>query len=90
MRIFLSHAKPDKPFVRQLAAHLQILNHQEFLMESGIEVDFAIGYGVIVGCPECGAGLGRIKRWIQQDLSRDDTYAGAECESCGWQGGGEI
>ena len=63
---------------------------QTFLEESGIEVEYIPGYGPIVGCPRCGAGLDQIGGWSQVDYERDDTYAGARCKRCGWNDGGEI
>jgi len=63
---------------------------QSFLEESGIEVGFFPGYGAIVGCPRCGAGLDQIAGWSAIDARRDDMYAGARCERCGWEDGAEI
>jgi hypothetical protein len=63
---------------------------QAFLEESDIQVDFVPGYGAIVGCPKCGAGLDTIRGRSAFDLERDDEYAWAECTRCGWTEGGEI
>lgn len=63
---------------------------QAFLEESGIEVEYIPGYGPIVGCPRCGAGLDQIEGWSEIDYKRDDTYAGARCKKCEWNDGGEI
>jgi hypothetical protein len=63
---------------------------QQTLDEAGIDVGDFPGYGPIVGCPSCGAGLKSIAGWSQTDYERDDVYAGARCTECGWSGGGEI
>ncbi|MCW2767961.1 MAG: hypothetical protein JWO11_3920 [Nocardioides sp.] len=63
---------------------------QAFLEESGIEVELIHGYGPIVGCPKCGADLKHIESWSQVDHKRDDLYAGARCNKCGWNNGGEV
>jgi hypothetical protein len=63
---------------------------QAFLEEASIEVIYIPGYGPIVGCPRCGAGLEHIGGWQQTDYERDDVYAGAKCNKCGWNDGGEI
>lgn len=68
----------------------RIVAMQRFLEESDIEVINVPGYGPIVGCPNCGAGVDQIRGWQQTDYERDDTYAGARCVSCGWEDGGEI
>lgn len=63
---------------------------QAVLEESGIEVGYIAGYGPIVGCPRCGAGLDQIEGWSETDYGRDDIYAGARCKKCDWSDGGEI
>lgn len=63
---------------------------QETLEEADIEVAYFPGYGPIVGCPRCGAGLETIEGWHQTDWKRDDEYAGARCRECRWEGGGEL
>lgn len=63
---------------------------QETLDEAGIEFSNFVGYGVVVCCPRCGVGVDRLKGWSQVDNLRDDTYAGIECEVCGFTDGGEI
>jgi hypothetical protein len=63
---------------------------QQHLTESGIEFMWNPGYGVIVGCPKCGAGLEFIEHWHQTDYEHDDEYSGFRCERCGWSDGGEI
>jgi hypothetical protein len=63
---------------------------QVTLDEAGIEIRWFQGYGPVVCCPRCGAGIDRLKGWSQVDHSRDDIYAGFECEECGFNDGGEI
>ena len=63
---------------------------QSFFEKSGIEVGYMHGYGAIVGCPRCGAGLDQIEQWSATDYQRDDHYAGARCKKCKWEEGGEI
>jgi hypothetical protein len=63
---------------------------QRFLEASDIQVEYVPGYGAIVGCPKCGAGLDQIRPWHQIDHQRDDTYAGARCLACAWEDGGEV
>lgn len=63
---------------------------QDVLESAQIEVDYFHGYGAIVGCPQCGAGLGAIEAWSATDYERYDQYAGARCRECGWDGGGEV
>jgi hypothetical protein len=70
--------------------HRRIKAMQEFFEESGLEVGYAPGYGAFVGCPRCGAGANEVEPWLQTDYERDDTYAGARCNACGWEDGGEI
>jgi TIR domain-containing protein len=63
---------------------------QTTINESGLEFREFLGYGVLVGCPRCGADVNELEAWQATDYQRDDTYAGAECRKCGWQGGGEL
>jgi hypothetical protein len=63
---------------------------QKTLDEAGIAVGFFPGYGAIVCCPRCGAGLGAIEGWHATDRLGDDQYAGARCRDCHWEGGGEV
>lgn len=63
---------------------------QQFLEDSNIEVIYIPGYGPIMGCPRCGAGLESIEGWAATDYRRDDEYAGARCTKCRWEDGGEI
>lgn len=63
---------------------------QATLDGAGIEVGFFPGYGQVVCCPRCGAGVGQLQGWSRVDHARDDTYAGFECANCGFNDGGEI
>jgi hypothetical protein len=63
---------------------------QETLDEAGIEVRFFEGYGAVVCCPRCGAGVDHLRGWSATDPVRDDMYAGFRCEVCGFNDGGEI
>lgn len=63
---------------------------QETLDMAEIEIGYFHGYGPVVGCPRCGAGLSAIEGWEQTDYERDDRYAGARCKECGWNDGGEV
>jgi hypothetical protein len=63
---------------------------QEHLDEAGIEVAYFHGYGPLVCCPKCGAGVDHLEGWSQVDERRDDTYAGFKCTACGFSDGGEI
>lgn len=63
---------------------------QAVLDSAQIRVDFYHGYGPIVDCPKCGAGLESIEGWTAEDRKRCDIYAGARCRECGWNDGGEI
>jgi TIR domain len=54
--------------IRALQASLDQLN---------IQVDYYPGFGPIVGCPRCGAGLEHMKPWHDWDKLRDDEYAGS-------------
>lgn len=63
---------------------------QGTLDEAGITVEYFHGYGAVVCCPRCGAGVNRLKAWSATDHSRDDMYAGLECLECGFSDGGEI
>lgn len=63
---------------------------QRFIDSGEIEVREFHGYGPMVGCPRCGAGVDQLEAWEQVDHARDDTYAGARCKECGWNDGGEV
>lgn len=63
---------------------------QETLDGAGIEVRFFEGYGAVVCCPRCGAGVKHLRGWSATDPVRDDMYAGFQCEVCGFNDGGEI
>jgi len=63
---------------------------QQYLDETSQRYEDFPGYGIMVGCPRCGAGLEHIKGWHAWDYKRDDEYMGAECTACGWSDGGEV
>ncbi len=63
---------------------------QETLDEASIEIRDVPGYGPVVCCPNCGAGLDSLEGWSDLDPERDDTYAGFRCRECGFNDGGEI
>jgi hypothetical protein len=63
---------------------------QQTLDEAQIEVEYYYGYGAVVCCPKCGAGLDQLEGWHAVDERRDDEYAGVRCRACRWEGGGEI
>jgi hypothetical protein len=63
---------------------------QHVLDEAGIHVEYFYGYGAMVACPKCGAGIESIEPWFATDYERDDEYAGARCKECGWNDGGEV
>jgi hypothetical protein len=63
---------------------------QEVLDEAGIELRYFEGYGPVVCCPRCGAGVDRLRGWSEIDYARDDTYAGFKCLDCNFNDGGEI
>jgi TIR domain len=63
---------------------------QQHLDEAGIEVAYYEGYGPVVCCPHCGAGLDKLRGWSDVDEKRDDMYAGFECTECGRIEGSEI
>lgn len=63
---------------------------QSVLDEADIEVEDVPGYGLVVACPRCGAGVEMLRGWTAVDERRDDTYAGVRCQECGWSGGGEV
>jgi hypothetical protein len=63
---------------------------QAVLDEALVEVEYFHGYGLLVACPRCGAGLSALSGWMATDDRRDDTYAGARCKECGWEDGGEV
>ncbi|MFJ2891865.1 toll/interleukin-1 receptor domain-containing protein [Streptomyces sp. NPDC087305] len=63
---------------------------QQTVEESGLEYRYFEGFGVIVGCPRCGAPSSKLEGWSAVDDRRDDMYAGVRCGQCGWEEGGEI
>lgn len=63
---------------------------QATLDEAGIEIRWFEGYGPVVCCPRCGAGVDRVEGWSEVDERRDDMYAGFKCRDCGFDAGGEI
>lgn len=63
---------------------------QQVLDEAGLHVAYFHGYGPMVCCPSCGAGVEKLEQWSQADDRRDDTYAGFRCTVCGSTDGGEI
>ena len=63
---------------------------QDVLDSLAIEVGYFYGYGAMVACPRCGAGLDALEQWGATDYERDDQYAGARCKECGWNDGGEV
>jgi hypothetical protein len=63
---------------------------QAEIEEAGLEFGYFHGYGVAVGCPQCGASLGDLEQWTATDYLRDEEYAGVRCRRCRWEDGGEI
>ena len=63
---------------------------QRTIDEAGLEFAYFPGYGLLVGCPSCGAPTSELEHWSAVDDRRDDTYAGARCKTCGWEAGGEA
>ena len=63
---------------------------QQTIDAAGLDFRYFHGYGVLVGCPRCGAPSSELEQWAETDFHRDDEYAGARCRSCGWNDGGEI
>lgn len=63
---------------------------QQTLDEAFIEVVYFEGYGPMVCCPKCGAGVDKLEGWSQIDERRDDIYAGFRCSECGFNDGAEI
>ncbi len=63
---------------------------QSFIDEAGLEFREFYGVGVLVACPSCGATPDKLEGWQAVDRQRDDRYAGARCEICGWSNGSEI
>jgi len=62
---------------------------QQTIDEAGLDFRYFHGYGVAVGCPRCGAPSSELQGWSETDYQRDDIYAGARCQKCGWNDGGE-
>ncbi|MFD5130950.1 toll/interleukin-1 receptor domain-containing protein [Streptomyces olindensis] len=63
---------------------------QRTVEESGLEYRYFHGFGVIVGCPRCGAPSSKLEGWSAVDHARDDMYAGVRCTECEWDEGGEV
>jgi hypothetical protein len=63
---------------------------QQVIDEAGLRVAYFQGYGPVVCCPRCGAGVDKLEGWSEIDDYRDDTYAGFRCTICGLTDGGEI
>src|ERR1700754_3571542 len=57
---------------------------QGALDEAGIEVAYFEGYGPVVCCRRCGAGVDKLRGWSEVDERRDDMYAGFRCTVCGF------
>ena len=68
----------------------RLLAIQEHLDAAGLEVVFFDGYGPLVCCPKCGAGVKHLEGWSDVDEARDDMYAGFRCAVCGFIGGSEL
>ena len=68
----------------------RLLAIQQHLDEAGLQVAFFEGYGPVVCCPRCGAGVEHLRGWSAVDERRDDMYAGVECTKCGFNDGGEV
>lgn len=63
---------------------------QHTIDEAGLEFRYFHGYGVLVGCPRCGAPSRELDQCAATDYQRDDEYVGARCRVCGWKDGGEA
>nr|BFD94124.1 hypothetical protein KitaXyl93_54840 [Kitasatospora sp. Xyl93] len=63
---------------------------QQTIEESGLEYRYFHGYGVVVGCPNCGVPSFELEQTYGVDHFRDDQYAGVRCPNCGWLEGGEV
>ncbi|MGH2958593.1 MAG: toll/interleukin-1 receptor domain-containing protein [Solirubrobacterales bacterium] len=63
---------------------------QERIENAYLPAGYFDGYGVVIGCPKCGAALNRIDGWGEVDERRDDMYGGAKCRDCGWHDGGQL
>ncbi|MFI0985028.1 toll/interleukin-1 receptor domain-containing protein [Streptomyces exfoliatus] len=63
---------------------------QRTVEESGLEYRHFEGYGVVVGCPRCGAPSSKLESWHAVDHRRDDMYAGVRCTVCTWEDGSEV
>ncbi len=68
----------------------RLLAIQGHLDDAGIRVEFFHGYGPLVCCPRCGAGVEMLRGWSEVDERRDDMYAGFRCTACHFSGGGEV
>jgi hypothetical protein len=68
----------------------RLLAIQQHLDEAGLQVAFFEGYGPVVCCPRCGAGVEHLRGWSDVDERRDDMYAGVKCTRCGFNDGGEV
>ncbi len=93
----LRYLRGDLPDSQVAAEILGLAGEREWLMAiqatleyAGIDVGYFPGYGAIVGCPNCGAGLASIEGWHDTDFQRGDEYAGARCRECRWSDGGEL
>jgi len=63
---------------------------QRHLDELPFRYEYFPGYGLVVACPRCGAGVESLEPSYAVDYVRDDEYAGVRCTVCKWEGGGEI
>ncbi|MET9389569.1 toll/interleukin-1 receptor domain-containing protein [Streptomyces sp. NPDC006624] len=63
---------------------------QQTVEDSGLEYRYFEGFGVVIGCPRCGAPSSKLDGWSALDHRRDDMYAGVRCSDCGWEEAGEI
>jgi hypothetical protein len=67
-----------------------IMAVQRTIAAAGLNFRYFDGFGVAVGCPNCGAPSSELEPWGAADYERDDEYAGARCLRCGWEDGGEV
>ncbi len=63
---------------------------QQTLDEAFIQVVYFEGYGPMVCCPKCGAGVDKLQGWSDVDERRDDMYVGVRCTECGFNDGSEV